>query len=146
MNFFLSDQTVCIFSNKSAYSLVALEENEGKTMRILFVLILLLVGCSAPVAQAPAQQGSNQPQGWVETTPTGAVMSWTRLSDQKTIQVSWMGNREISVVVVNVSGPRKLTLPMEYYLKVEEGLECMMVGTASVQPKCRYDGRFKRNY
>jgi hypothetical protein len=115
-------------------------------MRQLLVLLILLAGCSAPVAQAPAQQGSNQPQGWVETTPTGAVSSWTRLSDQKTVQVSWMGNKEVSVVVVNVSGPRKLTLSLEYYSRIEDGLECMMVGTANLRPKCRYDGRFKLNY
>lgn len=111
---------------------------------VLAIILFVFAACSAPQAQVPiAAKVVPQPQGWVESTPTGAVMSFTNISTGHTVEVVWQGGDVVSVGIVN--GERSLfKLPTLFADVGQPGLVCKI---GNVRPVCLTDPKvLKRNY
>lgn len=112
-------------------------------MRLLLVLFVLLAGCSAPMAQAPVQQGNAQPQGWIQFSPR-AVASF-KSSEGITFELSWKQKNTVTVGIVN-SGvdPTEFPLGNGWTDLVPGRLQCRYV---NAQVDCQYNSsQMKRNY
>ncbi len=114
-------------------------------MKQWFIVLfaVLLAGCSAPVAQAPVQQGNAQPQGWIQFSPK-AVASFKSV-EGTTFELSWQQKNTVTLGIVN-SGVRPSEFPLgkDWTDLVPGRLQCRYV---NAKVDCQYNSaQMIRNY
>lgn len=112
-------------------------------MRQLLVLFVLLAGCSAPMAQAPVQQGNAQPQGWIQFSPRAAASFKSK--EGNTFELIWKQKNIVTVGVVNSNvRPSEFSLGTEWSALVPGRLRCRYDKEVVT---CEYNTEgFTRNY
>lgn len=110
---------------------------------LVVLMVVLLAGCSAPSAQAPAQQGNSQPQGWVEFSPRAAASFMSK--EGNTFELIWKQKNIVTVGIVNSNvRPSEFSLGEAWSALVPGRLQCRY---AKEVVTCEYNTEgFTRHY